>query len=81
VFDTGARNRAGRKSVAFDDHGILRQHGLDVQRLEFAAIKRVEISEAAVGPAREAVTEIVLTAGIEAQLPAHLRPPRFEKAD
>ncbi len=81
MLDAGARDRAGREGVALDDDRILGQHRLDVERLQLAAVERTEIGEAAVGLAQEAVAEIVLAAGIEAQILAHLRPPRFEKPD
>jgi hypothetical protein len=40
VLDAGARHRPGRKGVALDDRRGVRQHRLDVQRLQPAAVER-----------------------------------------
>ena len=81
VLDAGARHRAGGEGVAFDNDRILREHGLDIQCLQLVAIERVEIGEARRRGCAAAVAEIVLAAGVKAQILAHLRPPRFEKPD
>jgi hypothetical protein len=52
-----------------------------VERLQLAAVEHAEIAKAAARIAGEAVAEIVLSAGIEAQIFAHLRPSRFQKPD
>jgi len=65
----------------FDDDWSLGQHRLDVQRIELAAVKRPEIAEAAIGIADQAVTEIILAAGIKTQILSHLSPPRLEEPD
>src|SRR5262245_21892149 len=78
VLDAGARHHAGSEGMALDDDRIFGQHGLDVQRLELKTIDDIEIGEAAVGVAEETMAELVLAAGVEAQIPAHLRPMRFQ---
>src|SRR5262249_3058227 len=67
VLDAGARHRTGREGLTLDDGRILGQHRLNVQRLELASVKGVEISEVAVGRAAKAVAENVLAAGVKAQ--------------
>src|SRR5271169_779480 len=81
VLDAGARHDARGEGMALDDDWILGQHGFDVQRVELAAVECIEIGQAAVGVAEEAVAKIVLAAGIEAQILAHLRPSRLEEPD
>src|SRR5208282_6913357 len=79
--DAGARNDAGREGVALDEDRILGHHGLDVQRLQLAPVEGAVIEKAAVRLPPQAVAEIVLAAGIKAQILAHLRPPRSEEPD
>ena len=48
---------------------------------QLAAVEHAEIGKAAVRIAAETVAEIVLSAGTEAQVLAHLRPPRVKEPD
>jgi hypothetical protein len=61
VLDAGARHRAGRESVAFDDNGNLRRYGLNIQCAQPRAIQYAGApAEAAVGTADDPPTENVL---------------------
>ena len=81
MLDAGAWRRAGREGVAFDYDGELGPDRLNVQCLKSAAIQYAEVGETAVGVAVEPVAKIVLAAGVEAQILAHSRALRLQKAD
>src|SRR5262249_16994735 len=51
MLDASSRHHAGSEGMALDDDRILRQHGLDVQRLELGTVDHVEIGEGGVGVA------------------------------
>src|SRR5262249_57008170 len=79
VLYAGARYDSGSEGMALDDDRIFGQHRLDVQRLELAAVDDVEIGEGVVGGLEETMAKMVFASCIEAQILAHLFPPRFEK--
>jgi len=61
VLDARPRHRPGCKGVALDDRRGVRQHRLDVQRLQPAAVERDWSGKIAVRGPAEAVAEDILT--------------------
>src|SRR3954463_3658807 len=77
-----ARDLAGRKRMARDHGRRLAQHGRDPLRCQLAAIERAEIGELAFcSGCTDAMTEIVLAAGIELDVGRQLIAEFVEEAE
>ena len=77
-----ALDLAGGESMAGDHGRRLAQHGRDLLRRQLPAIQRAEIGELALGRRGvDAVTEIVLAAGIELDVGRQLVAEFVEEAD
>src|SRR6478752_140130 len=82
AFAAAARDLAGGESMARDHGRGFAQHGRNLLRRKLTAIQRAEIRELALGRrGADAVTEIVLAAGIELEVGRQLVPEFVEEAD
>ena len=82
AFAAAARDLAGGEGMARDHGRGFAQHRRNLLRRKLAAIERAEIGELALGRRRaDAVTEIVLAAGVELEVGRQLVAEFVEEAD